>query len=57
MSTHTQHGTNNENELAELGEYMRLIELQPGEILYEDQCLDRGLFFIEDGLMVSAERT
>jgi CRP-like cAMP-binding protein len=47
-----QHETNSNQELEELGSYTKLVQLEPGEILYEDQDFDRGLFFIEEGVMV-----
>jgi phage antirepressor YoqD-like protein len=35
-----------------LKDYTIQIEVEPGEMLYEDKHLDRGLFFIEHGIMV-----
>jgi hypothetical protein len=39
-------------ELVALQEHTTLVEVQPGEHLYNDG-IDRGLFFIESGIMVS----
>ena len=43
------------NELQELGKYTQRITLEPGQVLYEDVGVDRGLFFIEHGI-VKVER-
>ena len=43
------------NDLKGLGQYTKKIILEPGQIVYEDIELDRGLFFIESGI-VKVER-
>jgi STAS domain len=47
-----QHRINMAKGLKGLQQYSAIVDLQPGEKLYEDQILDRGLFFIEHGMMV-----
>lgn len=47
-----QHGTSFEKELAELGSYTKVVIVRPRESLYEDHDIsDRGIFFIEEGIM------
>lgn len=48
-----QHGIAFTKELHGLGEYASVVELEPNDVLYESQELERGLFFIEEGIMVS----
>lgn len=46
-----QHDTKYAKDLMALKDYTIQIEVEPGEMLYEDKHLDRGLFFIEHGIM------
>jgi CRP-like cAMP-binding protein len=51
-----QHGLNYASELSKLEQYTKVVELKPGESLFQDEGgsvleEDRGFFFIEDGLM------
>jgi hypothetical protein len=41
-------------ELVALQEHTTLVEIEPGEHLYNNG-IDRGLFFIESGIMVSCD--
>jgi CRP-like cAMP-binding protein len=43
-------------ELVALQEHTTLVEVEPGEHLYNQDDIDRGLFFIESGIMVSYGR-
>jgi len=46
-----QHGTEFYEALKNLEEFTEVIELEKGDILYEDNHIDRGIFFIEEGVM------
>lgn len=48
-----QHETTSLKDLAALEKYTKLIELEPGGVLYDSVTCERGLFFVEDGLLVS----
>ena len=49
-----QHGTNFAKDLANIEEYTTPIELKPNESLYDSPSRpERGLFFIEEGILVS----
>lgn len=50
-----QHSVSFAKDLKMLGQYTKKVTLQPGQVLYEDIKLDRGLFFIEYGI-VKVER-
>ena len=50
-----QHSLNFAASLKDLGKYTRKIVLEPGKVLYEDVQCERGLFFIEHGI-VKVER-
>jgi hypothetical protein len=50
----SQHNTKYLAELLDLQEHTSLIEIAPGDVLYDDnRGMDRGLFFVESGVMVS----
>ena len=52
-----QHGDNFSTALLALQEHTTVVELQPNERLYSDgesSDIERGLFFIEIGVMVSS---
>jgi len=51
----SKHGNGFSMELVALQEHTTLVEVEPGEHLYNNG-IDRGLFFIESGIMVSYER-
>lgn len=40
-------------DLVDLQDHVEVVELDPDEILYERQELDRGIFFVEEGILVS----
>ena len=46
-----QHHLSYAKSIGELGTFTELLELSPGDVLYEDDTLERGLFFIESGIM------
>ena len=48
-----QHQTSFAQELSKLETYTTAIDLEHGDQLYEDTNMDRGLFFIEYGIMAS----
>lgn len=48
-----QHNTKFATELSGLREYSTALELVPGDELYEENNDERGLFFIEHGILVS----
>lgn len=48
-----QHETNFASELVDLETFTTLVEVTPGELLYGSDYRERGLFFIESGVMVS----
>lgn len=48
-----QHETTFANDLSDLQTYTTAIDVAPGNALYEDHNLERALFFIEHGVMVS----
>lgn len=50
-----QHSIDVTSELKELGNHTEKILLEPGDVLYEDVQTERGLFFIEHGI-VKVER-
>mmetsp|Transcript_5493 Transcript_5493/g.11249 ORF Transcript_5493/g.11249 Transcript_5493/m.11249 type:complete len:1101 (-) Transcript_5493:2-3304(-) len=50
-----QHSMSFAKDLKRLSQFTKKIVLQPGQVLYEDIELDRGLFFIEHGI-VKVER-
>jgi hypothetical protein len=47
-----QHHVSFADTLIGLQEYTIIIDMEAGETLYQDQALERGLFFIEYGVMV-----
>ena len=49
-----QHQTSFANELSELERYTTEIDFQPGDQLYENPDMERGLFFVEYGIMASS---
>lgn len=51
-----EHDTSFCGDLIDIEEYTKIIDLQPGDLLYENQNLERGLFFIEFGLLVRFEQ-
>ncbi len=54
-----EHGHNFSVDLVGWEEYTQLVELQPGDQLYKEieaQDLERGLFFIESGVLVSVDK-
>jgi sulfate permease, SulP family len=48
-----EHSTNVRNELINLEEHAEVIEVEAGDIFYRDSNDERGLFFIEHGIIVS----
>lgn len=48
-----QHETAYAKDLKDLQEYTTVVDVAPGDALYDALDLDRGLFFIEHGIMVS----
>jgi hypothetical protein len=49
----SQHDTKYSADLLDLEEYTTAIEVEPGDVLYDDNHdMDRGLFFVESGVMV-----
>ena len=48
-----EHNTDVQNDLIKLGEYTEVMDVEAGEVFYQDDSLDRGLFFIEQGIIVS----
>jgi hypothetical protein len=46
-----QHQTNFAKDLLGLEEYTTVVGLEPGDILYRDKDIERGLFFIEHGIL------
>eukprot|EP00531_Pseudo-nitzschia_arenysensis_P017252 CAMPEP_0116130000 /NCGR_PEP_ID=MMETSP0329-20121206/8223_1 /TAXON_ID=697910 /ORGANISM="Pseudo-nitzschia arenysensis, Strain B593" /LENGTH=1118 /DNA_ID=CAMNT_0003624303 /DNA_START=154 /DNA_END=3510 /DNA_ORIENTATION=+ len=52
----TEHGENFSRQLAGLEKYTKIIELQSGEALYDDEK-ERGLFFIEVGILKVEKNT
>jgi len=51
-----QHLTSFANELGDLEQFTTTLDIEPGDHLYEDPSMERGLFFIEYGIMVSDPR-
>lgn len=51
-----QHQTSFAEELSELETYTTTIDFNPGDQLYEDTNMDRGLFFVEYGIMASGKK-
>ena len=51
-----QHLTSFAGELGELEKYTTILDVDPGDVLYDDPSMERGLFFIEHGIM-KMERT
>lgn len=47
-----QHDTSFADCLRGLEQFTELVIVEPGQILYEHHNVDRGLFFIEEGIMV-----
>jgi hypothetical protein len=49
----SQHDTKYSADLLDLQEHTRAIEVEPGDVLYDDNhAMDRGIFFVESGVMV-----
>lgn len=48
-----EHGTCVHDDLIKLQDYTEVVDVNAGEILYRDRSMDRGLFFVEYGVMVS----
>jgi len=46
-----QHGTSFSDSLSDLESYAKKVELECGETLYEEQHIERGISFIEEGVM------
>jgi sulfate permease, SulP family len=50
-----EHGTCIHDDLIKLQDYTEIVDVSAGEVLYRDRDMDRGLFFVEHGIMVSFE--
>ena len=46
-----QHLTSFADDLCDLEEYSTVVDMETGDLLYDDPTLERGLFFIEYGIM------
>jgi sulfate permease, SulP family len=47
-----EHSTCVHDELIKLQDYTEVVDVCAGEVLYRDRNMDRGLFFVEHGIMV-----